>query len=175
MENKKNTALITNVDIRIGLSMILSLLIASVVPGDLIQKLAACTAAIMCTQETAKFSWQSELKRMLGVIIGGVCAVLVVALDEWIGNDYVFILLCGLGIELNLISCKLVKMPPVLARVSCITFALVTLVMPGMGRVNYALLRLLGTAVGATVALLISWIYDKCFGRKNHTETFERT
>ena len=165
METKTRLS-ISNVDIRIGIGFALALLIAHLIPGDLIQKLAACTAVIMCTQDNASFSWKSGLTRAEGVVIGGICAVLVVLADDGIGNDYVFMLLCGLGVILNLLCCRAVGLPVIAARVGCITFALVTLVMPGPGRITYALLRLLGTVVGAAVALLVSWVYDRCFAKK---------
>ena len=165
MENKKHLG-INNVDIRIAIGFVLAMLIADLIPGDLIQKLAACTAVIMCTQDDAGASWKSGLIRVEGVIIGGVCAVLVVLADNVIGNDYMFMLLCGLGVAVHLLCCRLVRLPAIAARVSCITFALVALVMPGPGRITYALLRLLGTVVGAAVALAVSWVYDLCFGKK---------
>lgn len=168
MENKNKTGL-SNVDIRIGVGFALALLIADLIPGDYIQKLAACTAVIMCTQENAAFGWKSALTRVVGVIIGGVIAVLVVLLDGLIGNDYLFMLLCGVGVVLTLLGCRAVKLPAIAARVGAISFALITLVMPGPGRIGYALLRLLGTVVGAAVALLVSWVYDKCFAKGKHT------
>lgn len=160
MDSKQKKG-INNVDVRIGVGVVLALLIAHLIPGDLVQKLAACTAVIMCTQENASFGWRSALTRVEGVVIGGVIAVLVVLLDGLGGNDYVFMLLCGLGTVASLCGCRAVGLPAIAARVGCITFALVTLVMPGQGRIGYALLRLLGTAVGAAVALLVSWVYDR--------------
>ncbi|MBO6040609.1 MAG: hypothetical protein J6P58_05315, partial [Oscillospiraceae bacterium] len=88
MGNKMKTG-INNVDVRIGVGIVLALLLAHGIPGDLIQKLAACTAVIMCTQENASFGWRSALTRVEGVVIGGVIAVLVVLLDGLSGNDYV--------------------------------------------------------------------------------------
>ena len=165
MENRNKTG-VSNVDIRIAVGFALALLIADLIPGDWIQKLAACTAVIMCTQDNAGASWKSCLTRVEGVIVGGVCAILVVLADDAIGNNYAFMLLCGLGVVLHLLCCHLIRLPGIVARVSCITFALVTLVMPGPGRITYALLRLLGTVVGAAVALLVAWVFDLCFGKK---------
>jgi len=161
---KKSEISVTNTDVRIGIGFELSLLLVYFFPS--IQALSAGTAVIMCTQDSGKFTWKAGLTRLEGVLIGGVCAVLIVLLDNWIGNQFVFIALCGIGIVLNLVCCRAAKMPAIAAKVSCITFVLVTLVLQGEARLKYALLRVLGTAVGALVALLISWIYDKCFSRK---------
>lgn len=164
MQEEKQRINLSNVDVRIGLGTILCLLIVHFCPT--VQGLAACTAVIMCTQDNAKFSWKSELNRLLGVVIGGVCGTIVVLLNMVLTNDFVFILLCGLGVLLNLLTCQLAKMPNIVARVSCITFALVTLVLQGPARIQYALLRLLGTFVGATIALLLAWIWDKLSAKR---------
>lgn len=154
-----NSMLLTNTDVRIGVGFVIALLLVHVFP--FVQALSACTAVIMCTQDNGKVTWKSSLTRVEGVLIGGVCALLVVILDHYIGNSYVFMLLCGAGILLNLLCCKLAKMPGIVARVSCITFSLVALALQGDARIKYALLRLLGTAVGALLSLLLSWIWDK--------------
>lgn len=163
MEQQKEKLGITNADVRIGIGIAVCLIIVHFC--DTIQALAACTAVIMCTQDTAKFTLKAGLTRLLGVVIGGVCASIVVLLNCVLTNDYIFILLCGLGVVLNLFCCKLAKMPNIVARVSCITFALVTLVTAGTFRFQYALLRLLGTLAGAVVVLVISWVWDKVSGK----------
>jgi uncharacterized membrane protein YccC len=52
-------------------------------------------------------------------------------------------------------------MPNIVARVSCITFVLVVLLADGLFRVKYALLRLLGTVIGALLALVLAWAWDQ--------------
>ena len=155
---------LTNTDLRIGIGFAIAMLLVHLFPS--IQALSACTAVIMCTQDNGKVTWKSGLVRVEGVLIGGACALLVVVLDNYIGNSYVFMLLCGAGLILNLLCCKLAKMPGVVARVSCITFALVALALQGTARIKYALLRVVGTAVGAVLALLLSWVWDKLNIRK---------
>ena len=127
----------------------------------MIQALAACTAVIMCTQEDAAGSFKSAFTRVKGVIISGIVACLVVLLDNAIQNDLVFYILCGLGIVACFLACCLCRMPNIVARVSCITFALVTLVASGEFRLKYALLRVLGTLIGGVVAMIIAWVWDR--------------
>lgn len=158
MKTEKKIGL-SNTDVRIGAGVVLCLLIVHFFPD--VQGLAGCTAVIMCTQDGAEFTWKAGLTRLLGVVIGGVCGTLVVLFHEAMPNAFAFIVMCGLGVLLNLLCCQWMKMPNITARVSCITFALVTLVLQGTVRIQYALLRLLGTFVGAAIALLLSWLWDK--------------
>ncbi|MBR1496724.1 MAG: hypothetical protein IJ617_03790 [Oscillospiraceae bacterium] len=165
MEAKTEKLSVTGTDLRLGLGLILALLLAHFLPAA-IQPLSAGTAVIMCTQDNARFTWKSGLTRLEGVVIGGVIALLVVLADNAVQSAYLFILLCGIGVVLNLLCCRLVRMPGVVARVSCITFALVTLATTGEVRFKYAALRVLGTAAGALIALGVAWLWDRCFGKK---------
>jgi len=165
MIEKKETLSLTNSDVRIGIGFALALLLVHFFPS--IQALSAGTAIIMCTQDNEKITWKAGLTRVEGVLIGGVLAVLVVLIDNAVGNPYLFMLLCGLGIVLNLLACRLAKMPNVAAKVSCITFALVTLATQGEIRLRYAIFRVIGTAVGALLALAIAWVYERLAGKKS--------
>ena len=159
MEIKKSKNIIECTDIQIGICILICLLLAHLLPW--LQALAACTAAIMCTQGSGKLSWKSGLTRALGVITGGLAAVLVVFIDNQIENAYIFYLLAAIGIVITMICCRLVKMPYVSARVACISFVLIILLVPGAGRYMYALNRLIGTIIGALIAVLITFIREK--------------
>ena len=156
---------VTDAELRIGIGLTLALLLSHFFPS--IQPLSAGTAIIMCTQDGEALTWKSGLSRMEGVLVGGLIALAVVALDNAANNPYLFALLCGVGTVLNLAACRMLKMPAVVGKVSCITFALVTLATQGEVRFRYALLRLLGTAVGALLALLIAWLWRQLFPKKS--------
>lgn len=157
----KNEVRITGTDIAIGLSVIVCLFICAVAEmlGFSIQALAAGTGAVMCTQDTKKASWGAGINRILGVICGGLVGISVVAIDNAIQIPVVFYILCGVGIVLNLLLCKVVKLPFVQARVSCMSLLLVVLVLSGPMRFQYAIGRLVGTLLGAIVALFVSMIW----------------
>lgn len=148
---------IGNQEIRIGAGIIVCLFISWFIPQ--IQRLAACTAVVMCTQEISRGTLASGLTRMKGVICGGAAGVAVVLLDHIIQIEFVFFLLCGIGIVLNLFICRIIHMPPVTDRVSAITFCLVVLLAEGNGRIFYALNRFAGTLVGALVALILTAVW----------------
>lgn len=159
---------ITAVDIAIGTAIVLSLMIchAAGLLGLQIQALAACTGAVMCVQDSHKASWKAGMNRILGVICGGTVGIAIVLLDNMIGNELVFYLLCGIGIVANLLLCKVVKLPFVQARVSCMSLLLVVLVLQDGARINYALGRLIGTLTGAVVALVVSMAFAKWMSKK---------
>ena len=169
MNETKNKISITGIDISIGVTVMLCLLVCHVAGllGVQLQALSACTGAVMCVQDSRKASWGAGLNRILGVICGGVAGIAVVLADNVIQIDLVFYLLMGVGVVLNLLLCKLVKLPFVQARVSCMSLMLVTLVLQGGARINYAFGRLIGTLVGAVVALLVSMAFAAAFQKKD--------
>lgn len=152
---------IAPIDIAIGISVLACLLgcHCAGLMGLQIQALAACTGAVMCTQDSRKASWGAGMNRILGVLCGGVAGIAVVLVDNVIQMDLVFYLLVGIGVVVNLLLCRLVRLPFVQARVSCMSLMLVTLVLQGGMRINYAFGRLIGTLVGAVVALLVSMAF----------------
>ena len=166
---EKNTSLsVTSLEISIGVTVILTLLVCYVASllGLKLQTLAACTGAVMCVQDTKNASWGAGKNRLLGVVCGGLAGIAVVLIDNLINIDLVFYLLMGAGVILNLLLCKLVKLPLVQTRVSCMSLMLVTLVLQGDARINYAFGRLIGTLVGAVVALLVSMTFAAIVQKK---------
>ncbi len=170
--NNNQKAAVTGLDIRIGIAIMLSLLVCHIASGlgFQLQSLAACTGAVMCVQENGKASWKAGLTRLLGVVCGGAVGIVVVLIQSRFDNAYLFMILCGVAVVVNLLLCKVVKMPYVTARVSCMTFLLVVLVLQGTARINYAFGRFLGTLVGALVSLLVAVVWD-AIARKNVNAT----
>ena len=145
----------------IAVSVTLSLLLchgASAV-GITLQSLAVCTAAVMCTQSGKQASWKAGLNRILGVICGGALGIAAVLIDQWLDFSWGFPVLIGICTAVNLLLCTAVKLPAIQGRVSCMSLLLTTLVLHGTARISYALGRLLGTVVGAAVALLVSMAF----------------
>ncbi len=161
MQETKNKIGVAPIDIAIGAAVTLTLLVCHLAGmlGLQIQALAACTGAVMCVQDNKNASWGAGLNRIKGVICGGLTGVAVVLIDNAVNMDLVFYLLVGIGVVANLLLCKVVKLPFVQARVSCMSLMLVTLVLQNTARINYALGRLVGTLVGACVALLVSMVF----------------
>lgn len=169
MNETQNKISLTGLELRIGLTIVICLLLCKLceVLGFSIQALAACTGAVMCVQEGGKASMGACKNRVLGVICGGIVGVAVVLLDNLIGVDLVFYLLVGLGIMANFVLCKVAKLPLVQARVSCMTVLLVVLVLGGPARLSYAIGRFIGTLAGALVAWAVSATWEKLSNKEN--------
>ena len=161
MTETKNKIGIEPIEIAIGAAVALTLVVCHLAGmlGLQIQALAACTGAVMCVQDGKKASWGAGLNRIKGVLCGGIVGIAVVLIDNAVNMDLVFYLLVGIGVVANLLLCKAVKLPFVQARVSCMSLMLVTLVLQNAARINYAFGRLIGTLVGAVVALLVSMAF----------------
>ena len=172
MNETKNKTGASGIDIAIAVTVMLCLVVCYIAEklGLQLQALSACTGAVMCVQDSKKASWGTGINRVLGVICGGVSGIAVVLIDNAIQMELVFYLLMGAGVVLNLLLCKLVKLPFVQARVSCMSLMLVTLVLQGGARINYAFGRLLGTIVGAVVALLVSMAFAAIVNKKTSSK-----
>lgn len=167
MIEQSNSVRITKSDVSIGVSIVLCLTVCALAQklGLTIQTLAACTAAVMCTQDTGKASWSAGVNRLLGVICGGLVGIVVVAVDNAVQIPAVFYLLCGVAVVGNLLLCRLVKLPFIQGKVSCMSFLLVVLVLGGPMRFQYALGRFIGTLCGAVISLVVTVVFEK-FGKK---------
>ena len=161
MTGTKNKIGIEPIEIAIGAAVALTLLVCHLAGllGLQIQALAACTGAVMCVQDSKKASWGAGLNRIKGVLCGGLIGIVIVLIDNALNVDLVFYLLVGIGAVVNLLLCKAAKLPFVQGRVSCMSLLLVTLVLQGGLRINYAFGRLIGTLVGACMALLVSMVF----------------
>lgn len=162
MNETKQKIGIAPIDIAIGISVVACLLVchAAGLLGFQIQALAACTGAVMCTQDSRKASWGAGLNRIVGVICGGAVGIVIVLIDNAVNVDLLFYLMVGAGVVANMLLCKAAKLPFVQSRVSCMSLLLVTLVLQGGLRINYAFGRLIGTLAGACVALLVSMAFS---------------
>jgi uncharacterized membrane protein YgaE (UPF0421/DUF939 family) len=151
-ETKKGIELL---DFKIALTVVICLITSKLVP--VIQYMPACFAAILCAQGSAKLSFKTGLTRTAVTLIGGVIGVGIVLLDNAIKNTWLFIAMAAAGIILTLLICKLLRLSNMPARIGCVTFILVIMVMNGEKRVEYAMLRVLGTIYGAIAAIIVSW------------------
>lgn len=161
MAEIKNNRRIERMDIQIGLTILLCLLLCHVgdAVGIHVEALAVTTGAIMCVQDSTKAAYKTSLIRILGVICGGALGVIIVLIDNAIGVEYIFYLLCGIGVVVNLVVCKLFNMIYVQARVSALSLLLVVMVFDGVDRLDYATGRFIGSLVGAAIALLVTVLF----------------
>lgn len=159
----KLKANISRLDLKIALAVAICLVTAKFVP--VIQYMAACFAAILCIQDEVKVSWKTGINRLILTAVGGGVGIIVILLDQVIQNEWIFILLVTLGIVLTLWGCKVARVPYINARIGGITFILIVMIASGTARIDYAIMRLLGTFYGVLVSLAITGFFG-LFGRK---------
>lgn len=150
-------ARISALDLQIAISVVLCLVSAMYIPT--IQYMAACFAAILSSQDSAKLSWKTGLTRLILTGVAGLAGIVVVLLDNMIANQWAFLLLVAIGLLGTLFGCKLLKLPYISARIGAVTFILVVMIQTGLDRIDFAVLRLVGTLYGVLVAIAVSYVF----------------
>lgn len=150
-------------DVQIGVTIVLSLLLCHWAG---IEALAVTTGALMCVQDSTKAAYTSSLIRMVGVLWGGLLGVVLAVIDNFVGQPYLFYLLCGVGVVANLLLCKRFGMIYVQARVSALTLLLVVMIFEGTDRLTYAVDRFAGSLLGAVIALAVTFAFGKLAAKK---------
>lgn len=149
--------LVQRIDFQIAVSIALCMVVFQLAPQ--LQLLSACTAALMCCQDTGKASFRASITRLVVTLVGGIVAVGIVLLDDLIKNYWIFIPLCAVGLVLTLALCRVCKVPPISGRIGCVTFILVVVVASGPFRISYAVSRLIASLCGAVIATAVSAIF----------------
>lgn len=121
---------------------------------DIIQKATACISCLLCCQDTADASRKAGATRVLVTVVGCVCGMAVVALDQLLGsNTWLLALLMTGGLVASLCLCRLAGAPAFNARIGAISFLLVASTLTGTARLWYAFFRMVSTVFGA----LVTW------------------
>ena len=151
-------------DIQIGVTIVVSLLLCHWVRW--FEALAVTTGALMCVQDSTRAACTSSLIRLAGILFGGLLGVVIAVIDNFLGEPYLFYLLCGAGVVANLLLCKAFGMVYVQARVSALTLLLVVMVFDGADRLTYAVNRFTGSLIGAVIALGVTFAFARLVPEK---------
>lgn len=151
-------------DLLLAIGVMCVLLVATIFPH--LQSLAMGTAVIMTMQTSYLTTVKSGMTRILGVVSGGGVGVAIVLLDNLSQSRFLFILLAGIGIIVNAIITKMLKLSSIAKRVSHITLLLVLLILQGNKRIHYAIARTVGTIVGVVISVVIIILWNKLKGKK---------
>ncbi|MDC7287533.1 FUSC family protein [Blautia schinkii] len=127
---------------------------------EIIQKMTACIACLLCCQDTVTSSKKAGINRLIITAIGGAVGVGAVLLDNVLGNEWAMAAMVAVGVLLTLFLCKMAKVPYINARIGGVTFILVSCTLAGNARIWYAVLRFISTLYGALVVLLVTWIFE---------------
>lgn len=172
MEPKIEKASVTLLDVRIAAAIAVCMLTAAVLDRcglkftygamklDVIQKMTACIACLLCCQDNTQISYRAGVNRLIITAIGGGVGILVVLLDNQIQNSWMMAVLVVAGILLTLFLCKAAKVPYINARIGGVTFILVACTLSQSARIWYALFRFVSTIFGVGVVLLVTWLFE---------------
>jgi uncharacterized membrane protein YccC len=127
---------------------------------EIIQKMTSCIACLLCSQDTTAISLKAGINRIIITFIGGLVGILVIILDDVIGNDWILGCMVALGIVLTFYLCKAAKVPYINARIGGVTFILVTCTLQSGARIYYGIFRLISTVFGVLVVLLVTWVFQ---------------
>lgn len=136
---------------------------------EIIQKMTACIACMLCSQDTLNVSAKAGLNRVIITLIGGLVGIVVILIDNAAANDWVMGIMMALGILATLCLCKAAKVPYINARIGGVTFILVTCTLQSSARIYYGVFRLISTVFGVVVVILVSWVFG-LFTKKKKQE-----
>lgn len=178
MPTQTEEARITILDVRMAVAVLVCYLVSVICSKagltltvgerniEVLQKMTMCIACMLCCQDNMKISWKAGVNRVIITFIGGLVGILVILLDNLIGNDWILGVLIMAGILLTLLLCKAAKVPYINARIGGVTFILVTCTLQGSTRIYYGCFRLLSTIVGVVIVMLVTWVFSLVGGSK---------
>jgi uncharacterized membrane protein YccC len=133
---------------------------------EVIQKMTACIACLLCCQDNTKISLKAGINRLIITALGGIVGIAVILIDGALGNEWGLSVMVGAGVLLTLFLCKAAKVPYINARIGGVTFVLVSCTLSGNARICYAVFRLISTCYGVLVVMLVTWVFSKAVREK---------
>lgn len=133
---------------------------------DILQKMTACIACLLCCQDTTAVSLKAGTNRLIITVIGGLTGIAYTFVDTWINNVWIMCFVIAIGILVTFYFCKLTGVPYINTRIGGVTFILVSSTLGGNARIWYAIFRLVSTIYGAIVVLIVTWVFSKLFHKE---------
>lgn len=118
--------------------------------------LIACMAAVICVQNTIVDSMKIGISRIIGTIIGGLSAALILFIVNTFFDDKILIFIIPLGIMILIQICVTINMKQAVA-ICCVVYLIImTSMNHDEGYMLYTINRVLDTSIGIFIALLVN-------------------
>ncbi len=141
-------------NIKTALSVFICLLFFEAINRD--NALFACIAAVICVQNTIVDSVKIGISRIIGTILGGLSAALVVFIVNAYFDEKVLIFIIPLGIIILIQICVSINMKQAVA-ICCVVYLVVVISKNHEGGyVYYTVNRVLDTSIGIIIALFVN-------------------
>ena len=131
----------------------------------------AAIAAIVSMQNTVESSIKTGVDRLIGTVIGGLVGVFFILSRLIFFNIWIYFVLIAIGIVAVIYINVLIKKTGSVA-ISCIVFLIIMVnaesmqVQPFMEALSYAGNRVLDTAIGVIIGVLVNWILRNHFTKE---------
>ena len=89
---------------------------------EVIQKMTACISCLLCCQDNVPVSRKAGTNRLIITAIGGLAGIVVICIDNVLGNPWIMTGMIALGILATLFLCKAAGVPYINARIGGVTF-----------------------------------------------------
>lgn len=164
---------VTILDFKIAVAAIICYIIAVILKNvgftfssngaelEIIQKMTVCISCFLCVQDNTKLSLKAGVNRVIITAVGGIVAIVIVAINDACGNAVLLTIMMAVGIIATLFLCKAAKVPYINARIGCVTMVLVACTLQGANRIWYGVFRLISTIFAVIIVMLVAWVFDK--------------
>jgi uncharacterized membrane protein YgaE (UPF0421/DUF939 family) len=126
----------------------------------------ACTAAIICLQDSMVKTLKVGLYRIFGTIVGAALGMLFLYVDMFIKYDFVYLLLVPVGIVVLITICNWLKINDSIV-IGCVILLVILLQQTHEAPYLNGLRRLLDTTVGIVIAIAVNQYVFNPDRRKN--------
>ncbi|MDR2132166.1 MAG: aromatic acid exporter family protein [Clostridiales Family XIII bacterium] len=120
----------------------------------------ACTAAVICMQDSLEKSFKSGRNRMAGTGIGALLGMIFLYIDMFFSNEYLVLAMTALGVVVLITVCNLLRLSEAIV-IACVVFLIIALGQTVTGPFVSSVQRLLDTAVGVGIAIAVNHLVKK--------------
>lgn len=124
---------------------------------DHMNPLYTCLAAVICMQSSLEQTWNQGLSRLVGTMVGGLVGILMLIPDWLLEIPVLFALMMGCAVVASIWICLLIRRPSACAMASVLA-CVILFNHVGPERYYYAASRILETAIGVCITLVINWV-----------------